>query len=179
YSQASIRAYMLEFAAQVKAPVYLYNIPQFTNELRLETSLELLATGAFAGIKDSLGRWEDFVELQRSGREGFTGNDAMYSRVVRAGGYGAISGVASVVPELMVAVDRRARAGEDTSELDAKVAEIMKRASEFAAPLALKEAAAIRGLKVGPHASPLGVEECRKLESFRAWFPDWLKTLAC
>jgi dihydrodipicolinate synthase/N-acetylneuraminate lyase len=98
YSQESIRAYFLEFVAQVKAPVYLYNIPQFTNELRLETSLDLLATGSFIGIKDSLGRWEDFVELQRAGYQVFTGNEAMYSRFVRAGGYGTISGVASVVP---------------------------------------------------------------------------------
>jgi hypothetical protein len=77
----------------------------------------------------------------------------------------------------MIAIDHRARAGEDTSVLDGRVAELVQRASEFPFPLAFKEAAAIRGLKTGPHALPLGVEECRKLESFRAWFREWMKTV--
>jgi len=173
YSQESIRAYCLEFAMHVKAPVYLYNIPQFTTELKLATALELLGTGAFAGIKDSSGNWDNFVELQRVAKV-FVGADAMYSRAVGVGAFGAISGVASVIPELMVALDRRARAGGDTSALDAKVVEFLNRTSAFPFPVALREAAAIRGLNVGPHASPLGREECARMEEFRAWFRDWL-----
>ena len=174
YTQESIRAYFLEFVAQVKAPVYLYNIPQFTTELKTSTAIDLLATGLFAGIKDSSGSWENFVELQKAAPKVFTGADAMYSRMLRSGACGAISGVASVIPELMVAIDRLAHAGEDTSVLDAQVAAFADRAMAFPFPIGLREAAAVRGLKAGPNATPLGREECVRMEEFRGWFREWL-----
>jgi 4-hydroxy-tetrahydrodipicolinate synthase len=175
YSQESVRAYMAEFAAQMKAPVYLYNIPQFTTGLKTETALDLLGTGAFAGIKNSSGDWDGFLALQQAGHKVFIGADAMYARAVRAGAFGAISGSAAVIPEVMVALDRRARAGEDTTDLEQAVAEFAERAMSFPFPMGLKEAAAVRGLKTGPHAVPPGPGECGRLEEFRAWFAAWLK----
>ncbi|HLH37666.1 MAG TPA: dihydrodipicolinate synthase family protein [Bryobacteraceae bacterium] len=178
YTQESIRAFVLEFASQVEAPIYLYNIGQFTTELKLETSLDLLSTGEFAGIKDSYGGWEDFVELQKTGCAVFTGSDKMYARVARAGGAGTISGAASVVPELLVALDRRARAGKDTASLEALAGEFLDRAFSFPFPLAFREAAMLRGLKMGPHASPVGKAECAALEEFRQWFRTWIESPA-
>jgi 4-hydroxy-tetrahydrodipicolinate synthase len=175
YSQESIRAFCLEFVERADGPVYLYNIPQFTSALEVETSLSLLATGAFAGIKDSYGRWEDFLKLQASGLPVFLGADTMYSRAARAGAAGAISGVASVLPELMVAIDRAARAGQDTSALDEKVAAFSDRAMVFPFPVAFREALAIRGIDPGPHASPLGPEESKRLDEFRGWFREFLQ----
>ena len=177
YSQESIRAFMLEFAAQVKGAVYLYNIPPFTTGISVETSLDLLATGSFAGIKDSSGSWDDFIGLKNAAATIFVGADQMYSRAARVGAYGAISGTASVAPELMIAIDRRARAGEDTAELDARVKEFAARAIEFPFPAAYREAAAIRGLKIGPHAAPLGRQECVRMEEFRAWFRGWIRQI--
>jgi len=177
YTQDAIRAFCLDFAAQVKPPVYLYNIPEFTNPLKLETSLDLLSTGAFAGIKDSAGGWEDFLALERSGRDVFMGTDSLYGKAARAGAAGAISGTAAVLPELMVALDRRARAGQDTAELESRVTEFLDRAMRFPFPIAFREALAIRGLKVGPHASPLGPPERREMEDFRDWFRGCLSHL--
>ncbi len=182
YSQESVRAYCLDFAEQVKAPVYLYNIPFFTTELQLATSLDLLSTGRFAGIKDSGGNWEHFVALQKVAPV-FVGSDTMYSRTCRASlgsssaSAGSISGLASAVPELMVAIDRRARAGEDTAALDALLKDFCDRVLSFPLPVAIKEAAAIRGIPVGPHAAPLGPGEYHRLEEFRAWFREWLPRL--
>lgn len=175
YPQDAIRAFCLEFAARVKAPVFLYNIPQFTSELAIETCLDLLASGGFAGIKDSSGRWEYFEKLQSSGLPVYSGSDTMYSRAARAGCAGAISGTASVAPELMVAIDRRARAGQDTAELDAHVAAFIERAMSFPFPIAFREALAIRGIDPGPHTSPLGPEGSKRMEEFRAWFREWLQ----
>jgi 4-hydroxy-tetrahydrodipicolinate synthase len=174
YSQESIRAYCLEFAEQVKAPIYLYNIPFFTNELQLATSIDLLSTGRFAGIKDSGGNWDHFVELQKAGSV-LVGSDVMYSRACRAGAAGVISGLASAVPELMVAIDRRARNDQDTAALDAQCKEFLDRVLRFPLPIAIKEAAAIRGVSVGPHATPLGPDERRALDEFRGWFREWLQ----
>jgi dihydrodipicolinate synthase/N-acetylneuraminate lyase len=178
YNQEAIRAFCLEFAAQATGPVYLYNIPFFTNPLDLDTALGLLRTGAFAGIKDSGGRWDHFVALDQAAAERhlavLVGNDAIYGWAAKAGAAGAVSGVASAVPELMVAVDRVARAGGDTSELDALVQEFIDRVLRFPLPIAIREAAAIRGIRTGPHASPLGDDDTRALQDFRGWFRDWL-----
>ena len=175
YTQPSIRAYCLEFAARVKAPVFLYNIPIFTNEIEIPTGLDLLATGAFAGIKDSTGRWENFEAFVQTGLPVFTGSDLIYSRAARAGAAGTISGLASVVPELMVAVDRAVRSGADTTALDTRIGEFIERAMSFPFPIAFKEAAAVRGLKTGPAASPLGPEECHRMDHFRGWFKEWIR----
>jgi 4-hydroxy-tetrahydrodipicolinate synthase len=174
YTQDSIRAFCLEFAARVKTAVYLYNIPQFTSEIAIETALDLLGSGAFAGITDSSGRWENFERLQRSGLAVYTGADTMYSRAARAGATGAISGIASVVPELMVAIDRAARCGQDTAALDARVKDFIDRANEFPFPVAYREALKIRGIDAGPCASPVGPAESKRLEEFRGWFREWV-----
>jgi dihydrodipicolinate synthase/N-acetylneuraminate lyase len=177
YTQESIRAFALEFAAEVDAPVYLYNIGQFTTELKLETSLALLDTGKFAGIKDSYGGWEDFLALQKTGCTIFTGADTMYGKVARAGGAGTVSGTASILPDLLVALDRGARAGQDTAQIESLVEQFLTRAMSFPFPSAFREAALIRGLKTGPHAAPLGPEEGARMEEFREWFRAWLKEL--
>ncbi|MBZ5604787.1 MAG: dihydrodipicolinate synthase family protein [Acidobacteriia bacterium] len=172
YTQDSIRAWFLEFAAQVKGPIYLYNIPQFTTEIQLPTALDLLATGAFAGIKDSSGIWENFEAIHKAGHKIFIGADLMYARAARLGATGSISGTASVLPEWMVAIDRCARAGQDTTELEARLAHFARWMNQFPFPVVLREAAVIRGLKPGPHACPLGPDELRRLEEFRVWFRE-------
>jgi 4-hydroxy-tetrahydrodipicolinate synthase len=177
YSQESIRAFCVEFAMRVKAPVYLYNIPQFTSALEVETSADLLSTGIFAGIKDSSGHWENFLKLQSTGLPVLVGADTMYSRAARAGAAGSISGTASVLPELMIAIDRRARAGEDSSALDQQLAAFLDRAMSFPFPIAFREALKIRGIDAGPHATPLGPEELKKLDHFRGWFREFLQDM--
>jgi len=178
YAQDDVRAFCLQFAARVKAPVYLYNMPWFTTEIELQTSLDLLATGTFAGIKDSGGKWEHFEALQglavNRGLTVLTGADLTFSRMRRAGVAGTVSGVASVLPELMVAIDRSVRAGEDTTVLDRHLSDFFERALSFPFPIGLKEAAAVRGLKTGPSASPLGPAQSQNLNNFRSWFAERL-----
>jgi dihydrodipicolinate synthase/N-acetylneuraminate lyase len=175
YTQESIRAFCLEFAARIDAPVYLYNIPQFTNPLNLETSVDLLSTGNFDGIKDSAGGWDDFVVLQKTGYPVFTGSEIIYARAVQAGAAGTISGLATVLPELMVALDRRVRSGAETADLEKLVQEFSTRALSFSFPMAYREAAALRGLKTGPNAIPLSAHECAAMDEFRAWFVSFLE----
>src|SRR5258706_4026403 len=66
YSQDAICRFYLEFMEQTRGelPTFLYNIPVFTNGLEIETTLSLLDTGQFAGIKDSGGSWDYFVQLR-------------------------------------------------------------------------------------------------------------------
>ena len=178
YTQDVLKAFFLEFAKRSPAPVYLYNIPFFTTELEIETALELLATGGFAGIKDSGGKWEEFVRLQElAGKLGltvFVGSDVMYSRARAAGAGGTISGVASALPELMTAIERRTLAAQSTAALDALVREFCDRVLSFPLPMAIREAMLARGLPAGCQSIPLGAADSARLQEFRSWFKDWL-----
>ena len=56
YPQSEIREFYLRFADRLAGaiPIYLYNIPLFTSEIAIRNrACELLASGAFSGIKDS------------------------------------------------------------------------------------------------------------------------------
>jgi dihydrodipicolinate synthase/N-acetylneuraminate lyase len=187
YSPEAVRDFFLQFAEALKgaAPIFLYNIPSYTSPIPAPLAVELLATGLFAGIKDSSLSWEEFEAL-RAARDAhsFTlmaGQDALYVRARRAGADGVISGIAAAVPELHVALDRAIVAGDDAraERLDCRLQEFNTRIGQFPAPVAIREAAALRGLRPGPNAAPLGPEARRRLAEFQEWFRAWLpNTLA-
>jgi dihydrodipicolinate synthase/N-acetylneuraminate lyase len=185
YGQADIREFYLRYAAQTdrNVPLYIYNIPSFTSEIACETALELLATGQFAGIKDSSGSYEYFARLkEQSLKQPFTllvGDDALFTRARMEGADGLVSGTASAVPELLVALDGAIAAGatDRVVRLEARLQELIGWTDRFPAPAGVKAAAEARGLKVGPPALPLAPENQRRLEEFREWFRGWLPGL--
>ncbi len=185
YSPEDIRQFYLRFAERIKGavPIFLYNAPQFTSPVPCGTAIELLATGQFAGFNDASASWEDFERL-KSARDGhpfvlLMGHDAMFARSRAAGADGIISGVASVVPELLVAADRaiRLRQTERTQMLDCRLREFLQWIDLFPVPVAIRAAAALRGLRVGEGAAPLGPDSQRKLGEFSEWFRGWLPAI--
>ena len=182
YQQDEVKEFYLEFARQVgtSTPIYLYNIPFFTNEIACQTALELLSTGLFAGIKDSCGQWDYFAELkQQRAKKPFTlliGNDVIFTRARSAGADGVISGVACAVPELMLGLDRAIVAGNapKVDQLEARLREFIVWLNEFPTPVGVKEATSARGLNIGPPATPLGPAKRRKLAEFHEWLKTWL-----
>ncbi len=120
--------------------------------------------GLFAGIKDSSGIWDDFL-LLKAAREKqkfalLIGNDAIYTQAREAGADGVVSGCACAVPELLLAIDHAIRAGngDAAARLDARLKEFIAWIERFPAPVGVREAVALRGIKTGPHAIPLGPE---------------------
>lgn len=182
YSQDDIHEFCLQFAAGIgsAARIFLYNIPFFTNEIAIETATALLSTGQFAGIKDSSGQYGYFERLFAVSRDKpFTllvGNDRIYTRARQAGAHGIVSGVACVVPELLVGLDRAIQKNltADIERLDARLQEFISWHDRFPTPVAIKAAAVERGLKVGPLAVPLAPAGQNRLEEFREWFRAWL-----
>jgi 4-hydroxy-tetrahydrodipicolinate synthase len=179
YAQAEVREFCLQFAERLAgaAPVYLYNIPAFTNEIALETARDLLGTGLFAGIKDSSGCFEYFEGLKDLPINFVVGHDAMFARARVAGATGAVSGVACAVPELMLGLDRAINAGLDTTTLETRLGEFLAWADRFPVPVAIKAALAARGVKIGPFAVPMAAGGRRAIEEFQHWFRAWLPTL--
>jgi len=182
YTQEEVRHFYLQFAEAMKGsvPIFLYNIPAYTTAISAQLAIELLATGLFEGIKDSTASWDEFEALRAAReRSPFTlmaGQDVLYSRARLAGADGVISGIASAIPELHVALDRALLGGqtERAESLDRRMQEFVAWIAEFPAPVAIREAAAVRGMRPGPPAVPPGPEAGRKLGEFTEWFRAWL-----
>jgi dihydrodipicolinate synthase/N-acetylneuraminate lyase len=185
YGQPEVKEFYLRFAEEMghAAPLYLYNIPAFTNPIAAETAIELLLSGHFAGIKESSGDWEYFEALLGLSREhSFTllvGHDSIFARARTAGADGIVSGVACAVPELLLAIDRAIQecATAEIERLDARLHEFLQRIGRFPTPVGIKAALSVRGVKTGPLATPLGRETRAALDEFREWFPVWLQSL--
>ena len=182
YSQQDIERFFLDFAREAPpgVPILLYNIPFFTTPIEPHTACRLLATGLFAGIKDSGGNWDYFTRLsEQRARTPFThlvGNDIIFTRERQAGADGVVSGVACAVPELMLALDRAIQSGDAAkiALLDGRLQEFIARIDVFPAPVGVRESVRLRGVKIGPHATPSGADNERKLAEFAEWFPAWL-----
>lgn len=182
YSQEDVKEFFLRFASAFResVPILLYNIPFFTTEIACQTVLDLLATGLFAGIKDSSGNWDCFTRLKAArDQQGFTllvGNDIIFTRARLAGADGVVSGCACAVPELMLGLDRAILSGDEQKRqrLEARLQEFISWLDRFPAPVGVREAVAVRGLKVGPHSAPLGPRGREQLAEFREWFKSWL-----
>jgi 4-hydroxy-tetrahydrodipicolinate synthase len=182
YSQEEIHEFYSQFAAAVgrSARILLYNIPAFTNEIAIDTAAALLATGQFAGIKDSSGQYGYFERLLAISKERpFTllvGNDRIYARARQAGAHGIVSGVACAVPELLVALDRAIQRDlpADAERLEARLQEFIAWHDRLPTPVVIKAAVEARGMKVGPLATPLAAASRTRLEEFHAWFKGWL-----
>ncbi len=182
YNSAQIREFYRQFTREIgnKARIYIYNIPQFTNAMAPELIEELLASGAFAGIKDSSGDWslcERLLAL-RAQREFrlIIGNDAIYRRARMLGADGIISGVAAAAPELLLSLDQAIQAKDDAraKTLDARLQEFLAWLDKFPAPIGIKVAACARGWKLDNSAVPYDAETTAAKHEFESWLKDWL-----
>jgi 4-hydroxy-tetrahydrodipicolinate synthase len=181
YQQPEIEAFYREFAREAASvvPVMLYNIPQFSSGISIETVRRLLDTGLFAGIKDSSGDWVYFEELLALKQERdfvlFAGNDRIAARAITAGANGVLSGCACAIPELLVLLARAAAAGDHarTETLNARLTEFIDWIEKFPTPVGIKRAVAIRKQKSGDIAVPLGKETSEALDAFGSWFKEW------
>jgi 4-hydroxy-tetrahydrodipicolinate synthase len=176
YGQSEIEEFYLEFARATReaVPLLLYNIPQLTNPLEIDTVSRLLATGRFAGLKDSSGDWDYFSRLIALKRQHsfalFNGGDRLAPQALREGADGLISGAASAVPELMAAIYR----SPGSQRLEDKLNEFLDRLDCFPFPAGIKRAVAARGQKAGPMLTPLAPATHAHLEEFAAWFSAWI-----
>jgi len=182
YAQEEIREFFLRFAdrAPQSLPILLYNIPAFTNEISADTTRELLSSGRFAGIKDSSGSFDAFIRLKAlRARYPFTllvGDDKIFAEARAQGADGVVSGVAGVIPELLVGIDRAivAGAGSQAQGLDRRLREFIAWLERFPVPSGIKLALGERGLPVGPESVPFSPARRRLADQFKAWFREWL-----
>lgn len=185
YEQPEIEEFYRRFRdrAAIDIPIYLYNIPFFTSPLESTTACRLLATGEFAGIKDSSGdiAYYDALEAQRASTPFnlLIGNDVIYTHARSVKADGVISGVACAIPELMQGLDRAITSQNEakTKLLESRLQEFIAEIQKFPAPIGVREAVAARGLSTGPHFAPLSAVTQARLEMFRGWVKEWIPTV--
>ena len=181
YDGATIQAFYEAFAELFagRLPLYLYNLPQYTNPIPPGVAACLLASGRFAGIKDSSGDWSLFEALLRCHEthhfQLLIGSEKIYRRARLAGANGTVSGVAAALPELITALDTAILSGneEHADHLDKKVGEYVDWLEKFPATYLIRQTAALRGwIKTHP-GLPLSAAQQSDFEAFQAWFPSW------
>jgi dihydrodipicolinate synthase/N-acetylneuraminate lyase len=182
YNEGQIFEFYRQFAATVdgRLPIYLYNIPAFTNPISADLAERLLLTEEFAGIKDSSGDWSLFERLQTVHAKLpfrlMIGNDALYLRAHALGADGLVSGVAAALPELMVALNRalNAKDVERAASLNDRLTEFLSWIGKFPATVGIKQAAVLRGWKLYHSAVPFDEGTAADLQHFEKWFRTWL-----
>jgi 4-hydroxy-tetrahydrodipicolinate synthase len=185
YTQEQIADFYRQVAdsAQLQCPLLLYNIPQFTGIIEFDTAAGLLREGVVQGIKDSSGDSEYFRNLQEARNQQpfalMLGNDSLVVPARSAGCDGVISGVACALPELLIALDRAISGSvtEVVTRLEARLRQFIEQADKLPTPMGVKEATALRGLKLGPHAMNCEGALQRDVDAFGDWFRAWLPTV--
>jgi dihydrodipicolinate synthase/N-acetylneuraminate lyase len=166
-----------------KLPIYLYNLPSFTNPISVQLAEALLSSGAFAGIKDSSGDWQMFETLNAlQAKRPFRlliGNESLYLRARTAGAHGIVSGVAAALPELIVAIDEAFRDSklDRAQRLNVRLQEFVDWLEKFPTTVGIRQTAVARGWKHDQFAIPLDEETGVILNAFRQWLRDWIPTV--
>jgi 4-hydroxy-tetrahydrodipicolinate synthase len=179
YSEHQIADFYMQFIQELASqlPVYLYNLPYFTNPIPPSLATPLLETGLFAGIKDSSGDWEMLESLLavRKTREFrlLAGHECIYLRGRLEGADGIVSGVAAAIPELMVALERAIMAKDLTraQKLNNRLLEFLPWVERFPSTVAIKQAAVARGWKQQHLAVPV---DAAQIEEYQRWLSEWL-----
>ena len=164
-------------------PVYIYNLPFFTNPISPPLLTRLLQTGNFKGVKDSSGDWNSFEVLHNLKQsvpfQFLVGNESIYLCARQAGADGIVSGVAGALPELILAIDKCVTASDFklAVELNTKLGELLGWLNRFPATVAIKQAALTRGWLRSDFALPLDGATASVLLEYSAWIKENLPAL--
>lgn len=179
YAQEDLKVFVRAVAGGVDAAVLLYNLPQFTTGLEPETSAELIRECAnVVGIKDSSGSLDTVRLLTKEGIEGrrMIGNDEVLVAAMAAGLLdGVVSGVACVLPELIVRLYEEGLKDPWSAEfrgLAAGLAAFIAELGKWPTPWGLKVIAEARGVAKASYPFPLSAERERQRVELLRWFEE-------
>jgi 4-hydroxy-tetrahydrodipicolinate synthase len=181
YSQDDLVSYCETVCASVSAPVLLYNLPSFTNPLEVPSALQLLeSVPNLVGLKDSSGQEANLKALAGAGTARrfslFVGDDGLLLSALRAGWDGVVSGIACFAPELITAVYRTYRDGDEAQALahQAALEELIQRVVDpLPIPWGVRLGLAARGIANGAMHLPPSAARLRQMNEVRTSFGDW------
>ena len=182
YRQDDLLSFVSAVASDLDLPILLYNIPQFTSGLDIDTVLSLLEKHPnIVGIKDSSGSLEIVrtITAARLPRARLIGNDsALASALNEKVCDGVISGVACALPELMLSLYTAIEGSEQFQQAEKLLNEFISQISVLPTPWGLKVASALRGFSQETYPFPLSAQRQLEIAELRNWFKSWYqKTL--
>lgn len=177
YSQEDLTAYASEVAAAVERPLLLYNLPRFTTPLEPETVCRLVSGCAnIVGIKDSSGELTILRALTEHPEWNpcrIVGDDkALVAAVAASVADGVVSGVASVLPELIGFLWREPGA-DQYARGAAALDEFLGQLGQFPVPWGVKLVGEYLGIAAAHFSQPVSGERARQMRAFARWFEDW------
>ena len=176
-TEEDIETFYRTAAAAIEGPILLYNLPAFTTPISTELALRLFeSVPNIIGIKDSSGKLETLEAI--SARPDLDAHPILGHDIVLAEALAAdcietiISGLAGVMPELIVAMfdAHRGGQGDQLASLGGWVREFLAEMEKLPFPVALKLAARRRGLFNPRLALPLSQRQMQVAEEFESWF---------
>jgi 4-hydroxy-2-oxoglutarate aldolase len=158
---AALTCHFRALADNVKRPVILYSIPQFTGiDMEAKPIAELSRHPNIVGLKESSGRLAFVKTIVRNAAPGFrllVGSVMILLDALRAGAAGAVLGQACFAPELCIGVYEGFRRGrmKTARELQQRLIPLAQKiALPFGVP-GVKVALDLSGYHGGPPRSPL------------------------
>jgi 4-hydroxy-tetrahydrodipicolinate synthase len=181
YNQEDLSAFIRILAAEVRLPILLYNLPQFTTGFETPLSVELIRTcHGVAGIKDSSGSLDTLRTLtkQEISAARIIGNDRVLAQALTEGICdGVVSGVACVVPELILPLF----ASHPKSAIFERAAERLRhfiaKIEVLPAPWGLKAIAEARGISHATYPLPLSEQRKQQILEIQLWFKEWISEI--
>ncbi|MEJ5367643.1 MAG: dihydrodipicolinate synthase family protein [Bryobacteraceae bacterium] len=184
YREDDIEQFYRAVAGAAERPVLIYNLPAYLTGVSAQSVVDLVRTeAAIAGVKDSSGRFEILERLSAEpGLQArrYVGNDWVLAEACRRRlADGVISGVACVLPELILALWEAGQAGDVArlQELEKPLAEALRQIDAWPAPIGLEILAEARGLRRCLPAVPLSSARREQAVSLRRWFESWWEGL--
>jgi len=180
YEQDDLASYCEAVCSSVSLPCLLYNLPSFTNGIEVSTAIQSLKNVPnLIGMKDSSGDTSNLAPLglahKDSGFSLFVGDDSLLLAALQAGWDGVVSGIACFVPELIGAVYRSYRDGDEARAsayqvtLDLLIEEVVR----LPIPWGVRVGLEARGIANGPMHLPPSQTRLRQMNELRDWLKNW------
>ncbi|MDA1235893.1 MAG: dihydrodipicolinate synthase family protein [Acidobacteria bacterium] len=180
YSQDDIEHFYAEAARLIDSSVLIYNLPAFTNPIEKDRVIRLIETVPnIVGIKDSSGTIETLelvTATAAADRLRMVGSDSVFAEALRHGCCdGVISGVAGVLPEVIVGLREAHRSGDQEwfDGCSKRLEEFIGKVKHFPVPWALKIVAEARGWFPARFALPLTTRRQAQKDEMQQWFQRW------
>lgn len=175
-SQESVGEYFLQLARQSPIDIVLYNIPQFANEIGIDTVVRLADHPRVVGTKDSSRDFPRFLNIMnrvRPIRPDFSfliGTEELIMASLIMGADGGTVATSGIVPEVVMKMYRETLAGnlEEARRIQYKLLELVN-VMLFGAgfPEGFRAAAGLRGFVMGESRQPLSPKEKSDLNAIR------------
>jgi len=182
YAQDDVVSFVRAVANSLRAPILLYNLPQFTTGIHPQSTLELVSQCEnIVGIKDSSGSLDTLRLLRDECPEAcrVVGNDGALPAALNEGlADGVISGVACVLPALIQGMFENGARGIVSDAMLSALDQFIRQLDTLPTPWGLKVIGEALGIAKASFPFPLSERRQLQREEMTEWFSQYNTALS-